>query len=220
MRSSFTAWVLSVVFACGVPSWPRRAMAQESESRQHAVGLRALATPFSFADEPEGWGIKPGHDIGGTLSYDYFLLDWLALGVAGSIRGTFGQSSSYQTGSLSHTTVAVPLVLSFEPRILNQLRFVGAVGLAYQHVWMGPTTRVGDHFVANGYEALVDIGAALRLARTPLELVLLVGVRRGRAEYSDIRATMAVVLRPSHSPAVLGFATRSNAGPCVANTDS
>lgn len=183
MRSSFTLWAVSAVFASGIASWPQRAMAQESE-RQHAIGLRGVATPFSFADEHESWGIKPGHDSGGTVSYDYFSLDWLAVGVAASIRGTFGRSSSYQTGSLSHTTVAVPLVVSFEPRISNQLRFVGVLGIAYQHVWRGPSRRAGDHFVANGYEGLVDVGVALRLAKTPVELMFLLGVRRGRAEYS------------------------------------
>lgn len=201
----FPARVFSLVFACGVASCPRPSMAQETKPRQHVVGLRVLAAPFSVADEHEGWGLKDAHDIGATVSYDYFLADWVALGVAGSIRGTFGQSSSYQTGSLSHTTLAVPFVLSFEPRITNQLRFVGAVGLAYQHVWRGPSTRTYDRFTANGYEGLVDVGAALQLARTPLELVLLVGLRRGSAEYSDQQGHYGTGFTTLSFPASVGF---------------
>ncbi|MGC4089136.1 MAG: hypothetical protein QM756_14875 [Polyangiaceae bacterium] len=128
--------------------------------------------------------MKDAFDVGAQGGYGYALRDGLSVGARAGIRGTFGQRTAQQSWPLSHITVSLPLVLTVEPRVSDQLRVVVAVGFGYQHIWTGPSTMSRDNWSAYGYEALGDLGLTLKPGPGPLELVGLVGVRYGQVLYA------------------------------------
>lgn len=188
-------WVLELPAVCllfVVLSTSLNARAEDSAVSRHSLWLQGSYVPrpcyFPLGDSDSSPQFSEDVHVGIAGGYAYRIANNSQFGVAASMRGLPGDD---EYGSIR--AFSLPLLFSFDPPITRSVRLVMTAGIGYLHLW-GSRTYGGDAWRADGIEAMVDLGAAVRVS-SQVELLASVGARGGKARLFSLAVPIGLGLR-------------------------